>query len=274
MMEKELQAKVAKLQLLLKSYGSAAIAFSAGVDSTVLLKAAKEVLGPEQVLALTVQSVLVPAEEVAEAKAFCQAEGLRHTVLTLDPLLYYDVRTNPPERCYFCKRLVIDKLREAAARENIAHLLDGTNASDGQDYRPGSQALRELRVISPLQEAGMDKADIRAYARELGLAVADKPSAACLASRIPYGEELSAAKLQRIDQAETFLRAEGFVQLRVRSHENIARIELLPADMARFMASGLYEKTVSKFKELGFAYVTLDLQGYRMGSLNETLKGK
>ncbi|MBQ5502898.1 MAG: ATP-dependent sacrificial sulfur transferase LarE [Selenomonas sp.] len=274
MMKKELQAKVAKLQLLLKSYGSAAIAFSAGVDSTVLLKAAKEVLGPEQVLALTVQSVLVPAEEVAEAKAFCQAEGLRHTVLTLDPLLYYDVRTNPPERCYFCKRLVIDKLREAAARENIAHLLDGTNASDGQDYRPGSQALRELRVISPLQEAGMDKADIRAYARELGLAVADKPSAACLASRIPYGEELSAAKLQRIDQAETFLRAEGFVQLRVRSHENIARIELLPADMARFMASGLYEKTVSKFKELGFAYVTLDLQGYRMGSLNETLKGK
>ena len=274
MMEKELQAKVAKLQLLLKSYGSAAIAFSAGVDSTVLLKAAKEVLGPEQVLALTVQSVLVPAEEVADAKAFCQAEGLRHTVLTLDPLLYYDVRTNPPERCYFCKRLVIDKLREAAARENIAHLLDGTNASDGQDYRPGSQALRELRVISPLQEAGMDKADIRAYARELGLAVADKPSAACLASRIPYGEELSAAKLQRIDQAETFLRAEGFVQLRVRSHENIARIELLPADMARFMASGLYEKTVSKFKELGFTYVTLDLQGYRMGSLNETLKGK
>jgi uncharacterized protein len=274
MMKKELQAKVAKLQLLLKSYGSAAIAFSAGVDSTVLLKAAKEVLGSEQILALTVQSVLVPAEEVAEAKAFCQAEGLRHTVLTLDPLLYYDVRTNPPERCYFCKRLVIDKLREAAARENIAHLLDGTNASDGQDYRPGSQALRELRVISPLQEAGMDKADIRAYARELGLAVADKPSAACLASRIPYGEELSAAKLQRIDQAETFLRAEGFVQLRVRSHENIARIELLPADMARFMASGLYEKTVSKFKELGFAYVTLDLQGYRMGSLNETLKGK
>ena len=120
----------------------------------------------------------------------------------------------------------------------------------------------------------MDKADIRAYARELGLAVADKPSAACLASRIPYGEELSAAKLQRIDQAETFLRTEGFVQLRVRSHENIARIELLPADMARFMASGLYEKTVSKFKELGFDYVTLDLQGYRMGSLNETLKGK
>ncbi|WP_295159931.1 ATP-dependent sacrificial sulfur transferase LarE [Selenomonas sp. AE3005] len=274
MMEKELQAKVAKLQLLLKSYGSAAIAFSAGVDSTVLLKAAKEVLGPEQVLALTVQSVLVPAEEVAEAKAFCQAEGLRHTVLTLDPLLYYDVRTNPPERCYFCKRLVFDKMRETAGRENIAHLLDGTNASDGQDYRPGCRALKELRIISPLQEAGMDKADIRAYARELGLAVADKPSAACLASRIPYGEELSAAKLQRIDQAETFLRTEGFVQLRVRSHENIARIELLPADMARFMASGLYEKTVSKFKELGFAYVTLDLQGYRMGSLNETLKGK
>lgn len=274
MMEKELQAKVAKLQLLLKSYGSAAIAFSAGVDSTVLLKAAKEVLGTAQVLALTVQSPLVPEHEVAEAEAFCKSEGLRHMVLPLDPLLYYDVRTNPPERCYFCKRLVFDKMRETAGRENIAHLLDGTNASDGQDYRPGCRALKELRIISPLQEAGMDKADIRAYARELGLPVADKPSAACLASRIPYGEELSVEKLQRIDKAEAFLHAAGFVQLRVRSHENIARIELLPEDIERFVTSGLYEKTACKLKELGFAYVTLDLQGYRMGSLNEALKGK
>lgn len=273
-MERELQAKVEKLHVLLKSYGSVAIAFSAGVDSTVLLKAAKDVLGAAQVLALTVQSPLVKASDVTEAQVFCQAEGLRHKVLTLDPLIYYDVRTNPPERCYFCKRLVFDKLRETAGQENIAHLLDGTNASDGQDYRPGRRALQELRVISPLLESGLTKADIRAYARVLGLSVAEKPAAACLASRIPYGEELSMEKLQRVDKAESFLHQEGFVQLRVRSHGQLARIELLPEDMARFMSDGIYERTKQELKALGFAYVTLDLQGYRMGSLNETLKGK
>ena len=274
MMKQELQRKVDKLHFLLKSYGSVAVAFSAGVDSTVLLKAAKEVLGPEQVLALTVQSPLTAATEQEEARAFCQSEGLRHQVLPLDPLIYYDVRTNPPERCYFCKRLVFDKLRETAGRENIVHLLDGTNADDCKDYRPGFRALKELRIISPLLEAGLCKQDVRAYAQELGLRVAHKPSSACLASRIPYGEELSLEKLQRIDKAEAFLHAEGFGQLRVRSHDKIARIELLPEDMPAFMKSGLYVKTVQKFKELGYAYVTLDLEGYRVGSLNEMLKGK
>lgn len=273
-MDKELQRKVDKLQFLLKSYGCVAVAFSAGVDSTVLLKAAKEASGTEQVLALTVQSPLVPAADVEEAVKFCREEGIRHEVIQLDPLIYYDVRTNPPQRCYFCKRLIFGKLREMAGQQNIVHLLDGSNVDDGHDYRPGRQALRELGVLSPLLDAGFTKADIRAYAKELGLKVAQKPSAACLASRIPYGEVLSVEKLQRIEQAEKFLHEEGFTQLRVRSHEDMARLELLPEDMERFMTGGLYEKAVPKLKELGFAYVTLDLEGYRMGSMNEALKGK
>lgn len=273
-MDKELQIKVDKLQLLLKSYGYVAVAFSAGVDSTVLLKAAKEALGTAQVLALTVQSSLVPAADIEEAVDFCREEGIRHEVIQLDPLLYYDVRTNPPKRCYFCKRLVFGKLREFAGQANIVHLLDGSNVDDGQDYRPGKQALRELGVLSPLKEAGMTKADIRAYAEVLGLKVAQKPSAACLASRIPYGEVLSREKLQRIEQAEKFLHEEGFIQLRVRSHEDMARLELLPEDIERFMTNGVYKKAVRKLKELGFAYVTLDLEGYRMGSMNEALRDK
>ena len=274
MMEKSLQEKAARLKHLIKSYGRVAVAFSAGVDSTLVLKVAKEVLPQGHVLAITVNSSLVPAADVEEAKAFCREEGLPHQVAELDPLIYYDVRTNPPERCYFCKRLVLGQLRELAGRANIVHLLDGTNADDGKDYRPGHKAVRQLGVLSPLKEAGFTKADIRAYARELGLKNADKPSAACLASRIPYGEELTRAKLQRVGAAENFLHSLGFDQLRVRSHGDLARIELLPDDVERFLQGDLREQAAIKLKELGFAYVALDLQGYRMGSLNEPLKGK
>jgi len=271
-MDRELQSKVEKLHFLLKSYGCVAVAFSAGVDSTVLLKVAKETLGTEQVMALTVQSPLVSASDVEETVTFCREEGIRHEVIQIDPLIYYDVRTNPPQRCYFCKRLIFGRMREFIGQKNIVHLLDGSNVDDDQDYRPGRQALRELGVLSPLLEAGLTKADIRAYAKELGLSVAQKPSAACLASRLPYGEVLSREKLQRIEQAEKFLHAEGFSQLRVRSHADMARLELLPEDIERFIADGTYQKAVAKLKELGFAYVTLDLEGYRMGSMNEVLR--
>jgi len=271
-MDRELQSKVEKLHFLLKSYGCVAVAFSAGVDSTVLLKVAKETLGTEQVMALTVQSPLVSASDVEETVTFCREEGIRHEVIQIDPLIYYDVRTNPPQRCYFCKRLIFGRMREFIGQKNIVHLLDGSNVDDDQDYRPGRQALRELGVLSPLLEAGLTKADIRAYAKELGLSVAQKPSAACLASRLPYGEVLSREKLQRIELAEKFLHAEGFSQLRVRSHADMARLELLPEDIERFIADGTYQKAVAKLKELGFAYVTLDLEGYRMGSMNEVLR--
>ena len=274
MIDEMLPRKLKKLQGLLQSYGQVAIAFSAGVDSTFLLKVARDFMGKERVLALTVRSVFVPSADIRDAQAFCSREGIRHRIIDIDPLLYYDVRTNPPQRCYFCKRLIFQRLREIAGAENIVHLLDGTNVDDLQDYRPGHKALAELGVLSPLREAGFTKADIRVLSQTLQLKTASKPSAACLASRIPYREELTEAKLKRVEAAEVFLHDEGFTQVRVRSHGDLARLELLPQDMARFMAAdGCYEKAVHKLKNLGFTYVTLDLEGYRTGSLNQALKG-
>ena len=273
MMDELLQSKVEKLQTLLQSYGHVAVAFSGGVDSTLLLKMAREVLGEERVLAITAQSDFVPAGDVREAQEFCRQEGVRHQLLVLEPLIYYDVRTNPADRCYFCKRLVFGKLREIAGAAGIVHLADGSNVDDLGDYRPGAKAVKELGVLSPLQEAGFTKADVRALSAELGLKTAAKPSAACLASRIPYGEEITPQKLKRVEAAENFLHEAGFAQVRVRSHHDLARIELPQADIAAFM-EGHYQQAAKKLKELGFAYVTLDLEGYRTGSLNEALKGK
>ena len=273
MMDEMLQSKAAKLQTLLTSYGRVAVAFSGGVDSTLLLKMARDVLGEERVLAITAKSDFVPAGDIREAQEFCRQERVRHQLVTLEPLLYYDVRTNPADRCYFCKRLVFGKLREIAGSAGIVHLADGSNVDDQGDYRPGARAVKELRVLSPLLEAGFTKADVRALSAELGLKTAQKPSAACLASRIPYGEEITPDKLKRVEAAEEFLHGAGFVQVRVRSHEDIARIELPQADIAAFM-DGPYKQAAKKLKELGFAYVTLDLEGYRTGSLNEALKGK
>lgn len=274
MMGEMLQRKVEKLKSLLVTYGQVAVAFSGGVDSTLLLKVARDLLGGERVLAITVQSDFVPAGDIREAQEFCLQEGIRHKIVTLDPLLYYDVRTNPAERCYFCKRLVFGKLRELVGSAGIVHLLDGSNVDDLGDYRPGQRAVKELGVLSPLLEAGFTKADVRVLSAELGLKTASKPSAACLASRIPYGEELTVAKLRRVEAAENFLHEEGFPQVRVRSHGDLARIELPIEELTNFMAEGHYEKTAQQLKELGFGYVTLDLEGYRMGSLNEVLKGK
>lgn len=273
MMDELLQSKVEKLQTLLTSYGHVAVAFSGGVDSTLLLKMARDVLGEERVLAITAQSDFVPAGDVREAQEFCRQEGVRHQLLVLEPLIYYDVRTNPADRCYFCKRLVFGKLREIAGAAGIVHLADGSNVDDLGDYRPGAKAVKKLGVLSPLQEAGFTKADVRALSAELGLKTAAKPSAACLASRIPYGEEITPQKLKRVEAAENFLHEAGFAQVRVRSHHDLARIELPQADIAAFM-EGHYQQAAKKLKELGFAYVTLDLEGYRTGSLNEALKGK
>lgn len=273
MIDERLQEKLKKLQGLLKSYGHVAIAFSAGVDSTFLLKVARDCLGKEQVLALTVRSIFVPAADIQEAQAFCQTEEIEHKLVEVEPLIYYDVRTNPPHRCYFCKRLIFGHLREIAGAKNIVHLLDGTNVDDLHDYRPGHKALKELGVLSPLEEAGFTKADIRSLSQEMGLKTANKPAAACLASRIPYGEELTEAKLKRVAAAENFLHSAGFIQVRVRSHGDLARLELPVQDMKRFMAAGVYERVTKKLKSLGFVYVALDLEGYRTGSLNQMVKG-
>ncbi|SHK83951.1 uncharacterized protein SAMN05216582_12027 [Selenomonas ruminantium] len=273
MMDGMLQRKTEKLKALLTSYGQVAVAFSGGVDSTLLLKVARDVLGKERVLAITAESDFVPVSDVREAQDFCQQEGVQHQLAVLEPLRHYDVRRNPADRCYFCKRLVFGRLREIAGAAGIVHLLDGSNVDDQGDYRPGAKAVKELGVLSPLLEAGFTKADVRALSAALGLKTAQKPSAACLASRIPYGEEITPAKLKRVEEAENFLHEVGFLQVRVRSHADLARIELPKTDIAAFM-DGHYEQVVPKLRALGFAYVTLDLEGYRTGSLNEALKGK
>ena len=265
-----LQKKYNKLMDYLASLGSLAVGFSGGVDSAFLLAAANEALG-DSLIAVTARSLFVPEVDLDEAIAFCKERDIRHFVVDFDPLADDTVRSNPADRCYHCKKIVFGAIIEKAREQGISYVADGSNADDISDYRPGSRAVEELGIVSPLQEAGLTKAEIRELSKSMGLPTWKKPSAACLASRIPYGEELTAEKLARIDAAESFIRSLGFTNLRVRSHGDLARIELAPDETGR-MADDDLRKTVSaKLKELGFTYVTVDLEGYHMGSLNKEL---
>jgi uncharacterized protein len=207
-----------------------------------------------------------------EAGAFCAANGIRQVICETDEMSIPGFRDNPPDRCYLCKRFIFEKLWEAARSHSMAVLAEGSNTDDDGDYRPGRIAIRELGVASPLHEAGLSKADIRTLSKELGLPTWSKPSAACLASRFVYGESITGEKLAMVDRAEELLQELGFVRVRVRIHGLLARIELDPADFSRFMESGLRTKVYDSLKTLGFSYVTLDLGGYRVGSMNETLR--
>lgn len=268
-----MQEKLGRLRACLEEIGSAAVAFSGGVDSTFLLKVAHDVLG-ERVMAFTAGSSFVPERDIAEARAFCEREGIRHIVKRFDVLSIDGIRQNPQDRCYRCKYALFHQFRSMAEERCLAAVVDGTNLDDDGDYRPGRRALKELGIRSPLHEAGLGKQEIRGLSRELGLPTWDKPSFACLASRFVYGEELTGEKLRQVNDAEEVLLRRGFRQFRVRRHGDLARIELLPEDISRFLSEDLRAEVAERFRRIGFSYVTLDLLGYRSGSMNETMEEK
>lgn len=265
-----LQEKYINLKESLKELGSAAIAFSGGVDSTFLLKAAHDVLG-DRVIAVTARSCSFPERELNEAIAFCRKEKIRHVICDSEELEIEGFSHNPKNRCYLCKNELFTKIWLVARENGLTHVAEGSNLDDNGDYRPGLTAVAEQGVRSPLREAQLSKEEIRVLSKELELPTWDKQSFACLSSRFPYGESITRERLAMIDQGEQLLLDLGFRQVRVRYHNNLARIETDEAGFAIIMNRVIREKIHEAFKEIGFQYISVDLLGYRTGSMNETL---
>lgn len=268
----DLDHKEQALDHLLRSYELVAIGFSGGVDSTLLLRKALDILGPANVLAVIADTPSLPRSELAQALSLAADMGAACVTVNPDELSDPNYASNPSDRCYFCKRHLFDTIRVTAADRGFDCILDGNNADDEGDYRPGRRAARELGVKSPLLAAGLSKADIRLISGRLRLPTALKPAMACLASRVPYGTPVTSEILNRIEQAEESLRALGFPHCRVRHHADVARIEVPPGDLERLVSQTVREKIVREIKSAGYAFVALDLQGYRTGSLNEVKK--
>jgi pyridinium-3,5-biscarboxylic acid mononucleotide sulfurtransferase len=264
--------KLARMRESIQTMGSALVAYSGGVDSAFLLKVTLDTLGPDRVLAVTATSESLVIEELDEACALAQRLGATHEVIKTSELQSEDYASNPINRCYYCKGELFRDLAGMAAKRGFNVVLDGANHDDLSDHRPGHAAATELGARSPLQEVGLTKAEIRDFSRELGLPTWDKPSAPCLSSRVPYGQRITAEKLRQIGDAERVLHRLGYREVRVRHHDTVARIELPVSQLVQFVASDQVSQVVSALKALGFRYVTLDLQGFRSGSLNEALQ--
>ena len=260
--------KYERLKACLKSFQSVAVAFSSGVDSALLLYAAKEALG-EHAAAVTAVSGAFPKRELAEAKAFCAEHGILQEIVEFREMEVEGFRENPKNRCYLCKKALFQEIRKAAAAHGIDTVAEGSNLDDLGDYRPGLTAIAELGIESPLRTCGLTKRDIRALSGYFGLPVWNKPSYACLASRFVYGETITREKLSMVDQAEQLLFELGFSQFRVRIHGLLARIEVLPEEFPKLLENRLH--ILKAFKEYGFTYISMDLAGYRTGSMNETI---
>jgi len=278
-MTEELNVKYEALKKYFKELGSVAVAFSSGVDSTFMLKVAHDVLG-DKAVAVTARSHSFPAREKNEAAEFCRKEGIEHIFVDSEELKIPGFEKNPKNRCYLCKHELFEEILEIAEQHNLAYVCEGSNLDDNGDYRPGLQAIAEFGIKSPLRECNLWKSEIRAISKELGLETWKKQSFACLSSRFVYGETITVEKLDMIDKAEQFLLDLGLVQERVRIHSfgtgetsgTIARIEVNPESFQSIIDNK--DKIVAEFKAIGFDYISMDLQGYRTGSMNETLKNR
>ena len=267
----ELGSKIEKLKGVFQSMGKVVVAYSGGVDSTFLLRMAKDTLGKENVLAVTALSPLYPERELRGAKRMASEMGVRHLLIESNELEIEGFSKNPTNRCYFCKRELFGELKRVAQQENISSIIEGSTLDDEGDYRPGKRAIGELNIRSPLLEASFTKADVREASKALGLPTWDKPSFACLASRFPYGQEITEEALRKVDEAEDFLIGLGFKQVRVRHYQDLARIEVYPEEIEKFMDGAMRTNIVERLKKIGYRYITLDLQGFRSGSMNEVL---
>ena len=270
-METALEIKTARLRELLRGLGSVVVAFSGGVDSSLLLKLAHLELG-ERALAVVAASATYPQRELEEALSVARVVGARCAVVETNELSDPRFAGNPPDRCYYCKLELFARLRQVAVENGMAWVLDGSNMDDLKDVRPGSRAAREAGVRSPLQEVGLSKSEVRELARSLGLPDWSKSAQACLASRIPYGDAVTPERLRRVAAAEDILQRLGFSQVRVRMHGPVARLEVPASELDKLMADEVRNGVVRELKDLGFVFVCLDMEGYRTGSLNEPLK--